>query len=184
MPTICLNSILIQSQSLDSDYQTTRLRYQGLWAPNNIRQPLRSHHDPVNWLLLYPRTAQLIPVLTVYPRTDNTGPYLLPDTSTFLQNCTSYPISSTALQLQTSQSGQDKLGILIFLNNSVISQIFSIKSKISWKLGQSGESPILTPGIELITSTIILTKLHIRITIKPITIIIKESCPQRPTNEM
>ncbi len=37
------------SQSLGSDYQTTRLRYQGLWAPTNtnIRQPLRSHHDPV-----------------------------------------------------------------------------------------------------------------------------------------
>ena len=42
-----INSTLILSQSLGSDHETTRLRYQGLWAPNNNRQPLRSHHDPV-----------------------------------------------------------------------------------------------------------------------------------------
>ena len=42
-----INSTLILSLSLDSDHETTRLRYQGLWAPNNNRQPLRSHHDPV-----------------------------------------------------------------------------------------------------------------------------------------
>jgi len=52
-----INRHWLSSLSLDSDYQTTRLRYQGLWAPINIRQPLRSHPDPVSWLLLYPRTA-------------------------------------------------------------------------------------------------------------------------------
>ncbi len=42
-----INSTLILSQSLGSDHETTRLRYQGLWAPTNIRQPLCSHHGPV-----------------------------------------------------------------------------------------------------------------------------------------
>ena len=44
---LSINRHWLLSLSLDSDYQTTRLRYQGLWAPNNYRQPLRSHHDPV-----------------------------------------------------------------------------------------------------------------------------------------